>query len=168
MFDKSLMQPGDILLFKVEKKSTFVEKLIALGQRFYRHVPKQVKYCHVALVDKDTDLMLEAVWPKTRVTKIDFAKIEQHENVELYRVRKITPEQIDQVINWAHDHLDEWYDVPLLLTGFLDSKHAEVCSTFVSHAERAAQLEIPSGCSNKKLIVPDDYYEDVIGLDKIA
>jgi len=168
MFSKSLMKPGDLLLFRAEKKSTLFEKLIVLGQRFYKHIPEQVKYCHVALVDKDTDLMLEAVWPKTRVSKIDFVKIEQHEALELYRVRRITNEQIDQAIMWSHDHLDEWYDVSLLLTGYLDTKHSEICSTFVSKAFKSAGVEIPFGSSKKALITPDDFGMDVVGLDRIA
>lgn len=168
MIDKLLMKPADILLFRVIPNSSLMSKIIGWGQRLFGKVPDKVQYCHVALVDTDTDLMLEARWPKTRVSKIDLNKLSKEYGVELYRVRKITDEQIEKSIMWAHDHLDEWYDVSLFFTGYLDSKHEEVCSTFISHAFSAAGLDIPYGCSKKNLIVPDDFYGDTIRLDRIV
>lgn len=168
MFKKDLMKPGDILLFRVIPSSSLVSKFIGWSQRLFGRVPNGRGYCHVALVDLDTNLMLEARWPKTRVSQIDLNELNKKYGVELYRVRNITDNQIDQVIMWAHDHLDEWYDIPLFLTGFLDSKHAEVCSTFIAHAFRDVGLEIPVNNWHKKLVAPDDFYEDTITLNRIA
>jgi hypothetical protein len=168
MFSKDLIKPGDILLFRVILSSSWSSKFIGWAQRLFGGVPKGFGYCHVALVDQDTDLMLEARWPKTRVSKIDLNKLNKEYGIELYRVRKITDEQIEQVIMWLHNHLDEWYDIPLFLTGFLDSKHSEICSTFISHAFQDAGLEIPVNNWHKKLVVPNDFYEDTITLDRIA
>lgn len=150
----------DILLFKVKDSSSFFRKLIVLGQRLIYKAPPKAKYCHVALVDSDTTLMFEAVWPKTRVSKIDFNKISKTEIVEVYRVQGLTRKQAAEVLTWARNHLDEWYDVALFLTGWLDIKHAEVCSTFVSRAFKAADLEIPHGAWKKKFVIPDDFYVD--------
>lgn len=168
MVTQKNLKPGDILLFKVIPSSSWFSKLIGWGQKLFGRVPQGRGYCHVALVDIDTDLMLEARWPKTRVSKIDLDKLNKTYGIELYRVRGITPEQIDKAINWAHDHLDEWYDVPLLFTGWLVAKHSEICSTYVSHSFKDAKLDIPYGCGNKKFITPDMYYLDTIRLNRIS
>lgn len=166
MIHKKNLQPGDILLFRITPRSSWCEKFIAWAQNVIYKVPQKAKFCHISLVDYDTNFMLEAVWPKTRISKIDFSNI-QPEKIEVYRVRKITDEQIKKTLDWAHDHLGEWYDIPLFITGWIDAKHAEVCSTFVSHAFRNAGLDIPYSCEDKKLILPDDFYLDTIGVDRI-
>lgn len=168
MANKKDLKPGDILLFRSTHRSTLSERLIVWGQKTFYHVPKNARYCHVALVDKDTDFMLEAVWPKTRISKIDFSSHKQREKMEIYRVRGITDEQIEKTLAWAHNHLGEWYDIPLFLTGWIDIKHAEVCSTFVTHCFESASLEIPHVNDDQKLILPDDFYGDDVQLEKIG
>lgn len=167
MINKKLLKPGDVLLFRETHRSTLFERWIVWVQKTFYHIPKNVRFCHVALVDKDTDFMLEAVWPRTRITKIDFSTYKAKERIEVYRVRGITKEQIDKVLTWAHNHLGERYNFVLLFTGWTDSKHAEICSTFVSHAFRDADLEIPVNSWKKKLILPDDYYFDNARLERI-
>lgn len=167
MLEKNKLKPADILLFRTTPRSTESEKFIAWAQHVIYNAPVDAKFCHVALVDYDTDLMCEAVWPKTKISEIDFAVQGQPEKIEVYRVRNITDAQVQATIQWAHDHLDEWYDVPLFLTGWLDAKHAEVCSTYVSHGFQASGLDVPHGSNAKKLILPDDYYLDTVTTDRI-
>lgn len=163
-----ILHPGDVLLFKPRgDNASFVDKLIVWGQRLFRQVPRKVNYCHVAIVDRDTRFILEARWPKTCITNLAVSRSKSKDKMEVYRVRNITPEQIKAALDWAHEHLNEWYDIPLFLTGFLDTKHAEICSTYVSHAFKAAGLDIPYGCENKKFIVPDDFYIDNSMLERI-
>lgn len=150
----------DILLFRIKSTSSFSQKFIAWAERLIYKAPPKAEYCHVALVDSDTTLMFEAVWPKTRVSKIDFEEISKKEIVEVYSVPGLTDEQKEQVLTWMRDHLDEWYDVALFLTGWLDMKHAEVCSTYVSNGFRAAGLEVPQGAWSRKIVIPDDFYID--------
>jgi len=167
MINKKNLQPADILLFRTTHRSTWIDRFIVLAQKILYHVPPQARYCHVALVDKDTNLILEARWPKIKISKIDFSTHKQRDKIEVFRVRGITDEQREKVLQWAHDHVGEWYDVLLLITGFIDTKHAEICSTYVSKAFKAANLEIPYGNNNKKLILPDDFYGDNSRLERI-
>jgi len=167
MINKKLLKPCDVLLFRTTHRSTIVDRAIVWGQKTFYHAPKNARYCHVALVDRNTDLMLEAVWPKTHITPIDFSTYKEREQIEVYRVKDITEEQIDATLKWAYNHVDEWYDVPLLLTGWIDIKHAEVCSTYVSHSFEGAGLEIPSGSKGKRIVLPDDYYCDILKLEHI-
>jgi uncharacterized protein YycO len=160
MINKKLLKPADILLFRTTHRSTWSEKLIVWGQRTFYHIPKQARYCHVALVDKNTNLLIEAVWPKTRIFPIKLDNYKENEQIEVYRIKNITDEQREKLLTWAYDHVGEWYDLPLLLTGWVDAKHAEICSTFVSKACHDVNLDIPSKKENKKLVIPDDYYND--------
>lgn len=163
-----VLQPGDILLFKPRgEHASFADRFIVWGQKLFRQVPKRVNYCHVALVDRDTRFVLEAKWPKTKISNLAIIKQKTKHKIEVYRVRDLTPEQAKAAIDWAHEHLNEWYDVALFLTGFLDLKHSEICSTYVSHSFKAAGLEIPYGCTNKKFIVPDDFFIDNSMLERI-
>jgi uncharacterized protein YycO len=121
----------------------------------------------VALVDKDTDLVLEAKWPKIKISTLEADTYKQRDQIEVYRVRGITDEQIETTLNWAHSHVGEYYDVLLLLTGWVDMKHSEICSTYVSKSFKEAGLDIPYGSKNKTMILPDNFGLDTIGLDRI-
>ena len=167
MINKKLLKPCDILLFRTTHRSSLQDRFIVWGQRILYHIPKQARYCHVALVDKDTDLVLEAKWPKIKISTLEADTYKQRDQIEVYRVRGITNKQIEKTLDWAHEHVGEYYDVLLLLTGFIDMKHSEICSTYVSKAFKAAGLEIPYIHRENGLILPDDYYEDVVRLDKI-
>jgi hypothetical protein len=164
---RNILHPGDILLFKPRGNVSFSDTLIIWGQKLFRQVPRKDKYVHVALVDRDTRFILEAKWPKTRRSNLITTKSNSKYKIEVYRVRGITEEQIKFALDWAHEHLDEWYDVPLFLTGFLYIKHTQICSTYVSNSFKAAKLDIPYGCGNKKFIVPDDYAIDNARLERI-
>ena len=160
MINKKLLKSGDILLFRETHRSTLFQRLIVWGQKTFYHVPSQARYCHVALVDKDTDYMLEAVWPKTRQSKIDFSTYKAKEIIEVYRVRGITDEQINKTLDWAHNNLGKWYNILDFLSGWLQIKHTYICSTFVSTAFKIVNLYIPYKVKNNELVIPDDYYQD--------
>ena len=160
MLNKKLLQPCDILLFRTTHKSTWMDRLIVWGQKVFYHIPKQIRYCHVALVAKDTNLLIEAVWPKVRIFPIKLSTHKDKEKIEVYRIKDITDEQREKILTYAYDHVGEWYDVTLLFTGWIDTKHAEICSTFVSKACYDVGLNIPSKKESKKLVIPDDYYND--------
>ena len=167
MINKKLLKPCDILLFRTTHRSTWTDRFIVWAQHTFYHIPPQARYCHVALVDKDTDLVLEAKWPKIKISTLEADTYKQRDQIEVYRVRGITDEQREKVLAWAHEHVGEYYDVLLLLTGFIDAKHSEICSTYVSKSFRNASLEIPYGSSKKVMVLPDDYGIDTIGLDRI-
>ena len=46
--------------------------------------------------------------------------------------------EVVDALDWAYTHLGEWYDLGLFIFGYFDIKHAEVCSTFVAKAWKAA------------------------------
>lgn len=161
MFDTSLLKPGDILLFQAKKGSTVSAWFIAWAQNVIGKNPvRGAKYCHVALVDKDTNYILEARWPKSHRIKADWEKLSHHYDIELWRVKKpVTKKKLQLVFDWAYQNLREWYDLGLFVWGLFDFKSMEVCSTFVAKAWKAGGVEFkPSKviAGNEHFISPDE------------
>jgi hypothetical protein len=152
------LHPGDLLLFKVKPSSSITDKLIGLGQKFFGHAPTKAEYCHVALVAFDPTYVMEARWPKTRITKIDWIKWNKEDELQLFRVKNVTPRQQLDAIHWAEDHLNEWYDLPELLGGWIAFKHMQICSTYVANSEKAAKLYFKT--KKNGFISPDEIVAD--------
>jgi hypothetical protein len=134
MIKKSLLKPGDILFYR-PKAPIPGSWLITWFQNIVGKSPIRGRsYCHVAIIDSDTDYLLESRWPKSRRWKINWKKLDKAYHVELWRVKNTTKKEVDAVLAWAHEHLDEWYDLGLFVWGMFDVKHSEVCSTFVAKA----------------------------------
>jgi hypothetical protein len=161
--------PGDILLFRPrgKKTETFSDKLIVWGQRLFRQVPKNINYVHVAIVDWNPEFILEAKWPKTQISNLAARRATSKDKIEVWRIRNLTPEQLKKILDYAHDHLNEWYDIPLFLTGFISLHNTEICSVYISQACNAAELDIPYGFKYKVLVVPDDFIVFNTMLDRV-
>jgi len=152
------LHPGDLLLFKVKSSSSLVSKFIGWGQKVLGHAPTKSEYCHVALVAFDPTYLMEARWPKTRIWKIDWSYLNKEYDVQLFRVKNVTPRQQLDAIHWAEDHLGEWYDLPELLGGWIAFKHAQICSTYVTQAEKAAGIIFKT--EENGFITPDEVAAD--------
>lgn len=159
MIEKKLLKPGDILLYKVIPSSNITAKFIGWAQKFIHRAPTKEKYCHLAIVDKDTDYVLEAKWPKTRQWKLDWEHLDKCYSIELWRVKGLTSTKVKEVLKWCHSHLGEWYDLGLFVFGWINFKHAEVCSTFVSKAFAHVKIKFQTSVSygkKQELITPDE------------
>lgn len=154
------LHPGDLLLFKVKASSSLTDKFIGWGQKFMGMAPTKSEYCHVALVAFDPESLMEARWPKTRIWKIDWKHLHKQYDVQLFRVKNVTTRQRLDAIHWAEDHLNEWYDLPSFLFGWIQFKHAEVCSTFVTKAERAAKVYFKT--EKNGFITPDQVAAQIL------
>jgi uncharacterized protein YycO len=155
MLNYTLLQAGDILFYRVVERSGFSAKFIGWGQRLIGQAPSKHDYCHVAIVE-DQETMFEARWPKTKRSEIDLPELASHYNIEVWRVKNISEEQIQKVLAWANRHLGEWYDLPLFLLGAFDFKKAEVCSTFVQKAFQAAGIVLSVEGVGHHLTTPDE------------
>jgi hypothetical protein len=164
----STLYPGDILLFRPRgDHATFTDKLIIWGQNIFREVPKKINYVHVAIVDWNPEYILEAVWPKTRITNLAEKRATSTDKIEVWRIRNLTSEQLKKMLDYGHSHLGMWYDVPLFLTGFISLKHTELCSVFVSQICNAAELDIPHGFTHKLFVMPDDFFDFNTMLERV-
>lgn len=170
MFDKSLLQPGDILLFRPKSVFHISAWFIAWGENVMGKTPHDVSYCHVALIDDDTNFLLEARWPKSHRTQFDLSKLDQIYTVELWRVKNVTPEEIAHAVDWSRENVGEWYDLGLFMWGWIDAKHREVCSTFVAKAWAAAGLQFKQikTVGVGTLITPDEIAGNTNLIERIA
>lgn len=141
MIKKEILRPGDILLYRPKSVFHVSAWFIAWAQNVTGKTPHNVTYCHVAIVDENTDNMLESRWPKSHCIPIDWKKLDKEYKIELWRVKKVTQDQIDKALEWAHENVGQWYDLGLFIWGWIDTKHEEVCSTFVSKAWANAGIE---------------------------
>jgi hypothetical protein len=119
------------------------------------------------MVDWNPEYILESVWPKTRITNLAIKRSTSTDKIEVWRIKNLTKEQCDKMLEYGHSHLGLWYDIPLFLTGCLSIKHTEICSVFVSQICHAAGLDIPYGSTNKKFIIPDDYIDFNTMLERV-
>lgn len=150
-----VLEPGDILLSRVDRRSNWVSRLIAWGQKRIIHkAPPDADYCHAALVGPDALHLYEARWPKIRNIAIDWKDLTSHGAVEVYRVKDITPAQVDLVLKAAYARLGEWYDVLTILTfGTIQLGPASVCSQYIWECFTYADVVL---CPWQNLESPDD------------
>lgn len=144
------LEPGDILLFRVVSTSPVHDKLIAFMEKCLNKQFTRASYCHAALIDTDTDLMLEAVWPKTHIIPIK----SRNNEIEVYRVKNVTHEQKLQAVKWAHQNLGVWYSIGQLFFGLFPSKHKLICSVYVAKAWESAGIKL--GDLSEKVFSPDE------------
>lgn len=157
--------PGDILLFRVSSSSNWLDKIIGWGQRVIHEAPTDAAYCHVALVGPDSSHMFEAKWPKIHNVPIDLKAIQKNIVLEVYRVKAITAQEVDQVMNFAQGRIGRRYDILAILTfGYVQIGPSAVCSQFVWESFTAAGLCL---CPWRDLTSPDDIANSGL-LEKVA
>lgn len=149
-----LLQPGDILLFRTTKNSPLHDKLIAFGEWIIGEKMTKHSYHHVAMVGIDGNVF-EAIWMGTVCHP--FSEVDKTGMIEAYRVRNVTDIQIQEALEWAEDNLGKKYDFVGLFLGWagLDEKHAEICSTYVGKAWKAAGVQLTKK-AKEKIYSPDD------------
>jgi len=139
MIRKQMLRPGDLIFYRPKKTWSIGSWFIAWAQNVIGKSPiHNVSYCHVGIIDSDTNYLLESRWPRSRRWKINWKKLEKQYHLELWRIRHVKKEEIEKALNWCYEHLNEWYDLGLFIWGLFDFKNAEVCSTFVAKAWKAA------------------------------
>lgn len=148
--NKTQLKPGDILLFEVVPNSPWHDKLIAFGEKFLGKQFTRSSYCHAALIDTDTDMMLEAVWPKTHIIPIK----SRSNKIQVFRIKNATKEQCLKTVKEAHKDLGLWYNVGKLFFGLFPRKHEVICSTYVAISWKAAKVKFAK--LNGKVFSPDE------------
>lgn len=147
------LESGDIILFRVKTSSGLSAKFIAWGQKVIGMAPSKSSYSHVALVDLDTDLIIEARWPKVKISTIDWTIWNKEYDIQLFRVKKVTEIEIQQATLFAKSCVGEWYDLPSFLFGWIQFKHTQICSTLAANSWKAAKRYFKT--ENNGFVTPD-------------
>jgi cell wall-associated NlpC family hydrolase len=167
MINTTKLKPGDLLLFRVTPKSSWLAKIIVIGEKILGSSIFKKSYSHIGILDYDTDFMYESRWPRSRRTKLDWTRLNKYYILESYRVKNATSDMIDNVITWCNNHLGMKYDLGLFFFGLFDQKNMEVCSTFVAKAWSSVGV-ILRRRSSQKLITPDEIIRNKHILKKVA
>ena len=127
--DKTKIQAGDLLLFRIVKESGLLGKLIGIFSVMCGHGGNYNRmYGHVAICE-DQNNYLEMTWPKSKRTSIEDA-IKNPES-EIWRITTITPEQIQKALDWGRGNLGKHYNIRHIITfGFIKGYG---CADFVQN-----------------------------------
>lgn len=144
-----MIQPADILLYRIGPNASWIEKAIGWGQRVIGQAPGTVAYDHAAIATSHVGL-IESYWPKVRKRLYNSTD----PTLEAWRVKGITVARQNQVLTYAAQHVGEWYNLTGILTlGLVQLGHSAVCSQFVWEAFTAAGILL---CPYETLESPDD------------
>ena len=153
---QQLVHPGDLLFYRVRAQSPFMYKLIALAEHLRNANPSQKHYAHVAIVGGETLTKIEATWPRVTESVIDWTR----PDLELWRIKGITPEQTVKFLQFARKKIGERYDIGMFCLGVFDFKHAEICTTLVKKA--ACHAKIPLAITTGDFLTPDELVNDLL------
>ncbi len=129
------VQVGDFILYPVGPASRLLSKLVGWGQKLIGQAPSVKQYSHVAIVGPDASHIIEAYWPRIRVSPLDL------KDVEVYRIKNVTPDQVSKMIAYAKSQVGQWYDMLAIVTfGKFQIGGTEVCSQLAYNAGLAAGI----------------------------
>ncbi len=148
--NKTQLRPGDILLFEVVSNSPWHDKLIAFGEKMLGKQFTRSSYCHAALIDSDTDMMLEAVWPKSHIIPIK----SRNNKIQVFRMKNATKAQCLKAVEKAHKNLGLWYNIGELFFGLFPRKHEVICSIYVAISWKSVGFKMAK--KGDKVFSPDE------------
>lgn len=168
------LKPGDLLLYKIDLKAGGLKKWVAKLIGFFQPVIGEGgklnnTYSHVAMVDLDTNYLLEETWPRSRKTRITLP--ESPAQIEVFRVKAANDlfngkNRVVSAVEWCYNHLGIHYDLALLLSfGVVDQRNHEVCSTFIGKAWLFAGVILSTEDHRDRLLSPDEIAANKIVLD---
>lgn len=129
---------GDLIFYRVTPQSWWVSHLIAAVQLLRKEGNTSTYYSHVSILNYDKKEQLEGIWPKTRISKINW----EHPGIEVWRIKEVTSEQRHAALTWAYCHLDRPYDIGQILLSLFLWSSAYTCSEFVVEAFRYVSIDL--------------------------
>ena len=150
------LQHGDLIFYKVTPQSWWLSRLIAVIQIICKEGKTDTQYSHCSILDYDQTQQLEGIWPKTRISKIDWSD----PNIEVWRVKNLTSKQHHAALTWTYCHLDRPYDIGQILLGLFTWSSAYTCSEFVVEAYRHVGIDLASDAG--RFIGPNELVSPLI------
>ena len=145
------LQPGDILLWRVDPGAPLLDRLIGWAERRLGD-QRSAAYYHVGFVSNATSLFYEAKPPRVCLAPIPNPLPPY---VEVYRLRgSIDPTALRRVLDYADTRIGRLYDfLGVLTAGFIEVGGLEFCSQYTEDSFAAYPVEL---CPDVKFTTPDD------------
>lgn len=147
-----MLQPGDILLWRIDQGAPLVDRLIGWGERGLGQSRGKADYYHVGFVSHNPRFFYQS-----KPLRICRSPVPQPLPEYLQVLRLIsTPseKQLEAIFNYADSRLGKIYDfIGVLTGGFLEIGGLEFCSKFTNNAFSYAGIVLSP---SEELISPDD------------
>lgn len=148
-----MLQPGDILMWRVDPGAPLLDRLIGWGERMLKQSDSAKKnYYHVGFVGPNYRNVYQSKPPAICCTEIPQPL---PDNIEVYRlIVPPTPDQLKSIFTYANSQLGKWYNFLGVLTGgYVQIGSFQFCSQFTWIAYSAAGIQL---CPFEFLESPDD------------
>jgi hypothetical protein len=148
-----MLQPGDILLWRIDPGAPWIDRLIGWGERrLGQSSGKPADYYHVGFVSAASGSFYQAKPPRVCLSAVP-SPFPAY--LEAYRLRVApAPDALRKVFGYADSRLGKLYDFLGVLTGgFLEAGGLEFCSKFTNDAFSYAGIVL---APSEELISPDD------------
>jgi hypothetical protein len=148
-----MLQPGDLLLWKVGPGANLLDRLIGWGESKIGQVFDHGRqYYHVATVSADITLMYSAQPPKIDLYPIP-TPLPPY--IEIRRLKAgVTPEGLYRVFDYLESRRGRWYDFLGVLTfGMIEVGGLEFCSQLTEDGWMKYPVEISP---DSRWTTPDD------------
>lgn len=148
-----MLQPGDVLLWRIDPGAPWVDRLIGWGERrLGQGIKGKADYYHVGFVSRIPGQFYESKPPRIALSPIPNPLPSY---VETYRLRSPPhPDLLKAVFDYADTRVGNLYDFLGVLTGgFVEIAGLEFCSKFTNDSFSYAGIVL---CPNQELISPDD------------
>lgn len=148
-----MIQPGDILLFRVGPGAPWIARIIGWGQRMIGEQGSSGNaYYHVGFVGPGVFKYYESKPP--RICNSDLPPL-LPPYMEVYRLKNpLTTEQLQKIFAYANSQIGKWYNLIGVLTfGYIQIGNFAFCSQFTWQAFTYAGVVL---CPWESLESPDD------------
>lgn len=148
-----MLQPGDVLMFRVDDGAPLIDRLIAWGERMLKQSNADKKnYYHVGFVSADPRKYYESKPPRICLTDVPQPLPDY---VEVYRpLTPLTPDQLKKIFTYANSKIGTLYNfLGVLTAGYVQIGQFMFCSqfTWVSYSQASFYF-----CPYEFLESPDD------------
>lgn len=146
-----MIQPGDILLWRVDPRAPVLDRLIGWGEKLIKQRgPQDSQYYHVAFVSQDVTQMYSSQPPMIDLYPVP-DPIEDH--IEIYRLKNPLAASWPDIFKYAESRRGRIYPFLGVLTAGWLSGNLEFCSQYTEDSFACGQVVLSSAI---RFTSPDD------------
>jgi len=145
------LQPGDILLWRVDPGANLLDRFVGWGESFlHQKTPQGYQYYHVAFVSMDIRRMYSSQPPKINLYDIPDPL---PDNIEVWRLKNPAAASWPGIFRYANSRCGRVYPFLGVLTAGWLSGNLEFCSQFTEDSFACGQVVLSQSI---RFTSPDD------------